>query len=359
MKKVLLLCGGRSEEHEISLISAKGILDGLDRSLFDPVVVGISKKGIWYHEQPDSFFLGEFRADKIRLNEDAPSVTLAPYLSEAGRGLLNVDGKIIEFDIVFPILHGQFGEDGTLQGMLDLIGVPYVGSGCGSSWICMDKVLTKTLCQQNGIAVADFAWVREVDEFPQIEEQVKQFGPPWFVKPSAQGSSVGIRKVKHLDDLEDAIVNALKYDKKCLIEQALVGREIECGVLGLNRSPKVSVPGEIIPSESIGWYSYEAKYILTDGARTITPAPLDDDDREHVQELVGEVFKLLECDGLARIDVFLTADKQVFLNEANTMPGFTPISMYPKMWEASGISYRTLISELLRLGFKRSGVNYP
>ena len=262
MKTVLILCGGRSAEHEISLISAKGIIDALDRTQFKVCVVGIAKDGSWYWEKPDSFFVGECRADKIELNTQAPPVALVPYTSPEGRGQLLVNGEVHAFDVVFPILHGQFGEDGTVQGMLDFIGVPYVGSHCSSSLLCMDKVWMKTVCSQNAVPVADYVWLRAPEELERHRAAISKLGLPLFVKPASQGSSVGITKVTDLSELPKAIRFALEHDEKCLIERGLKGKEIECGVLGRRSQPQASELGEIIPNPTIGWYSYEAKYLL-------------------------------------------------------------------------------------------------
>ncbi len=360
MTRLLVLCGGRSSEHEISLISAKGILDALDRSTLSPVVVGISKKGVWHLEEEKSFYQGEFRADQIRLNESGTPVTLAPYLSPTGAGQLVANGKVVEFDAVFPILHGTFGEDGTMQGMLDLIGIPYVGSTCGASYIAMDKALAKTLCAQNGIPNADFVVLRSREELKKKTADIAKLGKTIFVKPSRAGSSVGVSKVTAPEQLEKAVDLAFQHDTKVLIEKGIEGREIECGVLGLCRKAKASVPGEIVVAPKIGWYSYEAKYLLKDGAETLTPAPLDPKVAAEVQKFALEVFNVFECDGLARVDMFLEkGTNKIYLNEANTLPGFTPISMYPKMWEASGVSYKELIRELIRLAFERLGKAMP
>lgn len=350
MKNVLILCGGRSAEHEISLISAKGIIDALDRKEFNPLIVGISKDGTWHWEDPSSFFVGECRADKIALNTEAPLAAIVPYTSAEGRGQLLVEGKTYPFDVVFPIMHGQFGEDGTLQGMLDFIGVPYVGSHCSSSLLCMDKVWMKTVCSKHSVPVADYVWLRTADELDGLKAAIDKLGFPLFVKPASQGSSVGISKVTSWADLPKAVRFALDHDEKCLIEQGLKGREIECAVLGRRSHPQASELGEIIPNPKIGWYSYEAKYILEDGAATETPAKLPTAVKTKVQQLAMHVYSLLECDGMARVDFFVDGDR-VFLNEVNTIPGFTPISMYPKMWQASGVGYSELVSRLLDLAY--------
>ncbi len=355
MKKVLILCGGRSEEHEISLISAKGILDALDRKLFEPLLVGISKTGVWYWEDEKDYFTGSLKADAIKLNEKRPKVTLAPYLS-GGKGHLVADnGASADFDVVFPIVHGQFGEDGTLQGMLELMGIPFVGSRCGPSWICMDKWLMKTLCEKNAIAVAEYVGIRRGEDWKARTKEIEKLGYPLFVKPSCQGSSVGVSKVTQASELPAAIDTALKYDRICLLERAIVGREIECAVLGLSANPQSSLPGEIIVSPKVGWYSYEAKYLGGDLARTETPARMPADLTAKVQAFAENVFRVLECDGMARVDLLLEEKTgKIYLNEPNTLPGFTPISMYPKMWEASGLSYPKLISRLIELAFERS-----
>ncbi len=358
MKKVLLLCGGRSAEHEISLISAKGILDALDRSAYDPLLVGVAKDGTWYWQEESSYYEGEFRADKIRLNTHQPKVALAPYLNTHKQGTLTLpDGEQKCFDVVFPILHGQYGEDGTLQGMLDLIGIPYVGARCGASWVCMDKWLTKTLCEKNGIPVADYVGIRRGENLKSRLPEVERLGLPLFVKPSCQGSSIGMTRVTDLSQLPKAIDYALQFDRICLIERAIVGRELECAVLGLRNKPQASLPGEIHVSAKAGWYSYEAKYLGGDLARTEIPAKLSPALTEQVQRFCERVFTILECDGMARIDLLLEEKTgKIYLNEPNTLPGFTPISMYPKMWEATGLPYSKLISRLIELAFERDKV---
>lgn len=355
IKTVLILCGGRSDEHEISLISAKHILAALDRKHFTPIVVGISKEGIWYLEKEHSFYVGHDRADKIGLNQQAPRVTIAPYTEHNGKGQLHTEAGSIEFDVVFPILHGPYGEDGRLQGMLDMIGIPYVGAGCGSSWICMDKVLTKTICRMNGIKIADFVCVLSLSDLNTKANEILNLGDTLFVKPARLGSSVGITKVEGQENLPKAVELALRYDSKVLIEQAIVGRELECGVLGLHREAKASLPGEIVPSPEIGFYSYEAKYILEDGAKLYAPADLDPKTTKAAQSFCLKTFDLLECDGMARIDFFLEKETDALvLNEVNTIPGFTPISMYPKLWQFCGVSYSELMTELISLAFRRT-----
>lgn len=351
---VLILCGGKSEEHEISLISAKCLLKALDRKKFTPLIVGISRKGRWYLEEEDSFYLGELRADKIKLNENRPTVSLVPYPSESGKGQLLCEGQTLTFDVVFPILHGPFGEDGTVQGLLDLMGVSYVGSGCASSANCMDKAITKTLALQAGVKTASFVEIKSFSDLSKYSQALSNLQYPVFVKPSRMGSSVGVAKVTQPALLHAAVEKAFHFDSKVIVEQGISGREIECAVLGSKEGAQVAIPGEIIPNAQIGWYSYEAKYLLSEGARTQVPASLSPELAKRFQETALKVFKALDCEGLARVDFFLeNSTQEIFLNEVNTMPGFTPISMYPKMWQASGMSYEALVTELILLALKR------
>jgi len=354
VRTLLILCGGQSDEHEISLISAKCILDALDRSRFRPLVVGISKRGHWHLADEKTFYKGEVRADRISLDESTPLVTVSPRAASAGKGQLTAGGRTETFDAVFPVLHGTLGEDGTVQGMLDVMGVPYVGSGCEASAVCMDKVLTKALCRVAGIPVAEWITLSSVDQIDARAAELRALGDLRFVKPARQGSSVGVTRVTRAEDLRAAVEKALRHDTKCLVERGIRGREIECGVLGLHGDAKASVPGEIVVSQSIGWYSYEAKYLLPDAAETLTPAPLPEGKAREVGALAVHAFDTLECDGMARVDMFLEEGTQkLFLNEVNTIPGFTPISMYPKMWEKSGVSYGELITRLVDLAVRR------
>ncbi len=352
-KKVLLLCGGRSDEHEISLISAKCILDALDRTQFEPVLVGITKEGTWLLENEKEFYLGEFRADKISLNLSAPKITLAPY-SVNRQGVLLCESKEFKFDVVFPILHGPFGEDGTIQGLFELMNLPFVGAGCQASAMARDKAVTKTLCKFHNIPTTEFIILNSLMELSSKKTEILKMGFPLFIKPARTGSSVGISKVEKASDLNSAIESVFKFDTKCLIEKGLAAREIECAVLGLTQNAKVANPGEILPNPKIGWYTYEAKYLLPDGAETVTPANLSPDQTKAAQDLALRVFQMLECRGMARVDLFLEkATGKFFLNEINTIPGFTPISMYPKMWQSSGMSYQKLITELIQLALLR------
>lgn len=348
IQTVLILCGGKSPEHEISLISAKCILEALDRKKFTPLLVGISKKGQWFLEEEDSFFQGELKADSIQLNENRPEVSVSPYLSDSGRGQLFCEGQKLFFDVAFPILHGPFGEDGTIQGLFDLIGVPYVGSQCSSSAICMDKVLTKQVASLAGIAVVESVVLRSLSDLAKYSDEITRLGFPLFIKPARMGSSVGVSKVKQASELHPAVKKAMEIDSKVLIEKGVGGREIECAVLGTGTEAQVAIPGEVVPHPEVGWYSYDAKYLMAEGAKVVIPAPLSSDKLSELKECALKVFRALECSGLARIDFFVDHQTQkIFLNEVNTMPGFTPISMYPKMWQASGKSYGDLLTEVI------------
>ncbi len=355
-KQVLVLCGGKSDEHEISLISAKYILDALDRSKFEPIVVGIAKDGTWHLHNEKSFYKGEVRADKISLNTDGPRVWLAPY-RENGKAWLQAEGKKVSYDVAFPVLHGPFGEDGTIQGLFEIVDVPYVGANCGVSWIGMDKNLAKSLCKFHHIPAADFVSVKRLEELEPKLPEVRKLGLPVFVKPAKMGSSVGITKVKDWNQLTDAVKTALRFDNCCLIEKAVVGRELECAVLGLAASPRASLPGEVIVSKKAEFYSYDAKYLSQDSAEIVIPAKLDPPQVKAVQEFCKRVYTTLEVDGMARVDLFLLPNGEIYLNEINTIPGFTPISMYPKMWKASGLEYPELLTELLSLAFQRKGLS--
>jgi D-alanine-D-alanine ligase len=353
-RTVLFLCGGSSEEHEISLISAHCVLQALDRSRWEPLVVGIDKRGRWGLAANADFFTGSVRADQIRLREDLEPAAIDPSPQPDSRGRLRVGARTLEFDVVFPMLHGTFGEDGRIQGLLEVARLPFVGSGCGSSWNCMDKVVTKTLAAAAGIPVVPFAVATPMTSAAELETFGKRLGFPIFVKPARQGSSVGVSKVHTAGDLPRAVAEALRHDSKVLLETGVVAREIECAVLGRAASARVAPPGEIVPNRKIGWYSYEAKYLLDDGAETLAPAPLRPEEAKEAQKWALEAFRVLECDGLARVDLFLERHSgRYYLNEINTLPGFTPISMYPKMWATAGLAYADLVSELLELAMTR------
>ncbi len=347
--RVGILFGGKSAEHEISLLSAKNVIDAIDKTRYQPVLIGIDKSGRWVTNEPSKFLLNSSDPKLIALNKaESTGVALVPQ--SAGK-LTDLDTAGLEasVDVVFPILHGPLGEDGTIQGLLKLAEVPFVGAGVLGSAVGMDKDVMKRLLRDAGIPVPKFL-VFGRGQQPDYTAVTRDLGTPVFVKPANLGSSVGISKAKDKVGFEKAVKEAFRYDRKILIEQAIQGREIECAVLG-NEDPKASIPGEIIPSHE--FYSYAAKYLDEAGARLEIPAKLDAATVKRVQELAVRTFKALDCEGMGRVDFFLTQDGQLYVNEINTIPGFTKISMYPKLWEASGIGYTELISRLIELAIQR------
>jgi D-alanine-D-alanine ligase len=338
-----VLFGGKSAEHEISLLSARNIYEALDREKYNPILIGIDKQGRWHlndetHWLPDS---GDPRL--IRASEAGSPVALLPSCG----GVLT--GQI-RLDVVFPILHGPLGEDGTIQGLLKLAGIPFVGAGVLGSAAGMDKDLMKRLLRDAGVPIGDFICLRSHEEIPRFEEVTARLGLPFFAKPANMGSSVGVHKIHTQEEYLPGIADAFKYDSKIVIEEFIPGRELECAVLG-NEEPQASVPGEIKSAHE--FYSYEAKYIDENGAVTEIPARIPGETAERVRELAVKTFKVLECEGLGRVDFFLKDSGEVIVNEINTMPGFTRISMYPKLWEASGVSCTELIDRLIVLALER------
>ncbi len=347
--RVGILFGGKSAEHEISLLSAKNVIDALDRAKFEPVLIGIDKSGRWVTNEPSQFLLHATDPKLIALNK-AASANVALVPQSQGR-LTDLDAAGLEasVDVVFPILHGPLGEDGAVQGLLKLANVPFVGAGVLGSAVGMDKDVMKRLLREAGLPIPRFLVFRR-GETADYAVVTKQLGTPVFVKPANLGSSVGISKAKDAAGFKQALAEAFRYDSKVMVEQAIAGREIECAVLG-NQDPKASVPGEIVPAHE--FYSYAAKYLDAEGARLEIPAKLDAATVKRVQELAVKVFRTLVCEGMGRVDFFLTPDGALYVNEINTIPGFTKISMYPKMWEASGIGYSALITRLIELALER------
>jgi D-alanine-D-alanine ligase len=348
--RVAILFGGQSAEHEISLISARNIAAAMNRKKYEIVAVAIDKHGRWFIDdgarllreaQPSRV---EFR-DRSKAAAVLPGSTATPMIRLAPRRIL---GRV---DVVFPVLHGPFGEDGTVQGLLKLANVPFVGAGVLGSAVGMDKDVMKRLLRDARIPVPKFL-VFERRALGRINyTSVKRtLGLPLFVKPANLGSSVGISKVTNEKELGRALREAFRYDNKILLEECILGREIECSVLG-NDTPIASLPGEIVTSHD--FYSYDAKYLDEKGARLIVPARLPKTVVTRIQELALKAFKVLCCEGMGRVDFFLRGRSEVIVNEINTIPGFTTISMYPKMWQATGISYSRLIDRLIRLALER------
>ncbi len=347
--RVGILFGGKSAEHEVSLQSAKNVAEAIDKNKYEVVLIGIDKSGRWLMPDQAQFLLNDNNPKLIKLNNgNGQNVALIP---QSGGELTNLtDGAITNsVDVVFPILHGTFGEDGTIQGLLKLANIPFVGAGVLGSAVGMDKDVMKRLLREAGIPIGKFVTAKE-NTVPTYAEAVRMLGTPIFVKPANLGSSVGVSKVGNEDEYNKAVREAFRYDRKILLEEAIVGREIECAVLG-NEESKASIVGEVISNHD--FYSYDAKYIDENGAKVEIPAELSSEKMAEAQALAVKVFKTLECEGLGRVDMFLKENGELLVNEINTIPGFTSISMYPKLWEASGVSYSELIDKLVELALKR------
>jgi len=337
--RVGVIFGGRSGEHEVSLRSAESVIRSLDPSKYEVVPIAITHEGRWLGATTAMALLPPGEAIKAALKRGEPmAVVPEPHQNGA-------------VDVLFPIVHGTYGEDGTLQGLLELAGVPYVGAGVLGSAVGMDKDVMKRLLREAGIPIGDY-WVtraRDIDSF------AREIGPglpyPVFVKPANLGSSVGISKAHNIGELPAALALAAEFDRKIVVEKGIDAREIELSVLG-NDDPQASIPGEIVPSRE--FYDYQAKYV-TDDSRLLIPAPLDPAQVRQAQDLAIRTFQALECAGMARVDLFLEKPTGKFLvNEINTLPGFTSISMYPKLWEASGLPFDKLLDRLIALAIERN-----
>lgn len=359
--RVAVLYGGRSGEHEISLLSAASVIRHLDPSKYEIVPIGIDREGRWLLN--DIELIESNREEALpALQKSLPEVILPPRAGATHRSLISLEnsnskGWAQEIDVVFPVLHGPMCEDGTIQGFLELAEVPYVGPGVLSSALSMDKEMAKKVVQAEGIPVVPYLKLKK-DRFnwDQVMSEVKKnLGYPVFVKPANMGSSVGIHKVKSEDELVAAVTDAFQYDVKVLLEKNIDAREIEFAVLeSLNTSEAnlVSVPGEIKPSHE--FYSYDAKYLDEKGADLMIPSPLSDEQKATATKMASQIFEILECAGMARIDLFLDRKSgEFYFNEVNTIPGFTSISMYPKLMEASGVPYSELLDRLIQLALKR------
>ncbi len=348
---LIVLYGGQSAEHDVSCTTAAHVLRAADPAKYRITPIGISRDGVWSLDIATQAALS-IGAHTLpgRLDPVGTTIAASPFLSDAVR-----DGGA-GTTVVIPLLHGPMGEDGTVQGLLELVNVAFVGSGVLASALSMDKAMAKQVCTANGIAQARYRAFREHDITPSLAgELAHELGLPVFVKPANMGSSVGVSKAKTIEGLRIAIDSALQYDEWIVVEEAIIGREIEVGVLG-NLTPRASVPGEIVPGAE--FYDYADKY-LDDGSQSVIPAALSPDATALVQQLAVEIFLALRCEGMARVDFFYeeaTAARHgrgFLINEVNTIPGFTPISMYPKLWIASGMSYAALIDELVRLAIER------
>ena len=349
--KVAIFFGGRSAEHEISLLSAVNVIKTISKAKYEIIPIGIDKKGIFYvYNLKKEFILNPDDPKKICLAKGGESVTFGFGRSREMVGLVNRKLKV-KIGVAFPILHGSNGEDGTIQGLFKTADIPFVGAGVLGSAICMDKDIAKKLLLATGLAVADSItfgiWNRREIDFEKIS---KKLGLPFFVKPCNAGSSVGVSKVKNKKSFDRLVRLAFEYDNKILFEKEIIGKEIECSVLG-NEQPIASWPGRVSPKRE--FYSYEAKYLDDDGAVFEIPAKLPRSIVNKIKQTAIKAYRTLGCEGMARVDGFLTEDNVFIINEINTIPGFTAISMYPKLWSESGLNYTNLLDELIQLAIKR------
>ncbi|MFB6435050.1 MAG: D-alanine--D-alanine ligase [Candidatus Malihini olakiniferum] len=353
MKKlrVGIIFGGKSAEHEISLQSAKNIIDSIDKTKFDVTLLGIDKQGLWHINDESNYLLNAENPALIALNRTNKSVALIPGKTYQQVIESQNAQALTQLDVIFPIVHGILGEDGSLQGLLRIANIPFVGSSVLGSAISMDKDVTKRLLRDAGMQVALFVTLTRANRQRHSFASIKtSLGLPLFIKPVNQGSSVGISKIRNEIEFQHAIELAFRFDHKVLVEAAIFGREIECAVLG-NDHPKASACGEIVLSDE--FYSYDTKYIKEKGSLLRAPAKVEPEIKKKIQQIALQAFQALECQGMARVDVFLTLHNEVIINEVNTLPGFTKSSMYPKLWQATGLNYTDLISTLIELALER------
>lgn len=347
--KVGILFGGKSAEHEVSLQSAKNIIEAIDKEKYEIVLIGVDKEGKWYLIKDDEFLSNMDDPSKISLNKNDNLLAIIP--GEDKNQLINLNGyeRLDDIDVIFPVLHGPFGEDGTIQGLLKLSNIAYVGADILGSSVGMDKDVMKRLLRDSNISIADFLTYNKSAEY-NYNDVKQKLDMPVFIKPANLGSSVGISKAHNEEEFYKAMDLAFEFDNKVIVEEAIKGREIECSVLG-NNNPICSLPGEILPSTE--FYSYESKYIDESGAALQVPAKLTDIEIEKIKACSLKTYRALCCKGMARVDVFLKDNGEIIVNEINTIPGFTRISMYPKLWEVSGIKYKELIDKLIYLAIER------
>jgi D-alanine-D-alanine ligase len=347
-----LIFGGRSGEHEVSLQSAQAIANAVDPEKYNLYLLAVDKSGNWFLPDANDYLYHADDPSKIKLKvRSDQQIALVPK-GNSNRILKLSNGREMgSLDVVFPIIHGTFGEDGSLQGYMAMLNLPCIGADVLGSAVGMDKLIAKELLIQQDIKVADYLIA---DEYSNLEKLAylaeEKFGFPLFIKPAASGSSVGVSKASDISQLKESLKKALLYDRRVLIEEAIKGREIECAILG-NDKLLASVPGEIIPTHE--FYSYEAKYLDADGARLDMPAKIPEAVMHRVQDIASRTYKALSCCGMARVDMFLTENGDLILNEINTLPGFTKISMYPKLMELSGVPFSALINRLVDLAIER------
>ena len=349
-KNLLLVFGGRSGEHEVSLRSAKNVYNAIDRQRFDVYLMGIDKRGNFRYLGKNLTGVEDF-SKIINAGEECTLTfeSSRPELITIGRG----KGRVItRLDVAFPVLHGTFGEDGTIQGLFEMANLPYVGGGVLASSVCMDKEICKRVLRDNNLPIVPFyvlmSYMSVSLKNRIMRQAIGEFGFPIFIKPANLGSSVGISKAKNPSQLRKGVRSAFTYDEKIILEKSITGREIECAVMG-NEKPIAAVPGEVVPVNE--FYDYEAKY-LKEGSRTIVPADLDRKTADRIREMAVKAYTSCGLEGMARVDFFLTS-RGIYINEINTIPGFTEISMFPMMWKASGLSYKDIIRRLIDLAFER------
>ncbi|MFJ9567777.1 D-alanine--D-alanine ligase family protein [Streptomyces fuscichromogenes] len=363
---VILLFGGRSSEHGISVVTAGAVLRAIDRTKYDVLPVGITRDGRWVLTADDP--------ERMAMTDGRPPMVEQLTVSDRGSIVVSVDPtdrtvvrsergtepKVLgEVDVVFPVLHGPYGEDGTVQGLLELSGIPYVGAGVLASAVGQDKEYMKRVFSSFGLAVGPYLVIRPREwqsdaagARARISRFADAYGWPLFVKPARAGSSIGITKVDGAPGLEDAIAEAHRHDAKIIVEALVQGREIECGVLEFPEGPRASVPAEIPAPDARAYYDFEAKYLHSTPGEV--PAALTESQTSEVRRLALKAFEAASCEGLVRADFFLTEEGRFVINEINTMPGFTPVSMYPQMWQASGVEYGDLVDRLLQAALRRT-----
>jgi D-alanine-D-alanine ligase len=347
MTKICILYGGRSGEHEVSLRSAASAVQNLDKSRYSVIAIGIDKEGRWHLQDHLSLVSTPEGAEILAIKPSRFAVSIVPsHGIYAGPEHLGID-------CVFPVLHGSFGEDGTVQGLLEIANLPYVGAGVLGSAAAMDKETAKRLWRDSGLPIVDFGVVHRSSTPAECESVASTLGWPLFVKPCAAGSSLGTSRVAGEHELHEALMDAFRFDTRALLERYVDGREIECSVVG-NSIPRPFVPGEIVPTGGHAYYDYDAKYIDPSGAELVTTASLDDDIRNEVMRIAVAAYAAVRCSGMARVDFFLERKTDaIFLNEINTIPGFTSISMFPRMCSASGLCYSELLDTLVKLALEQ------
>jgi D-alanine-D-alanine ligase len=349
--RVGILFGGRSAEHEVSIQSAKNVFSALDKDKYEPVLIGIDRTGKWYLNDPSIFSLRAYSQELKQIGDSTKELTIDPGASDSSLVSAHSDTNN-PIDVIFPVLHGTYGEDGTVQGMLKLLNIPFVGASVLGAAVGMDKDVMKKLLRAEGLPICNHLVFHDFEKSEiNYEHVTSKLGEVVFVKPANLGSSVGVSKAKTREGFEQAVTEAFQFDRKILVEEAIQCEEVECSVLG-NDEPIASKVGRIIPNHE--FYSYEAKYLDENGAILEIPAKISDEMVKEVQDLAVKAFKALYCEGMARADFFLEKEtNKLFVNEINTIPGFTKISMYPKLWEASGMSYTELVNRLIELALER------